>query len=143
MKFHNPARHYPSYLVHVYLKDGRKLNVRGSCTPEISIPMNEEDVLATVVKIVNASREVVLVRLLVDGEWSDYSEEALEAVLTPPKPRCRCKNPESCGEAKMCSGGVTACVQSCKLKSKTEPKIEPKPEPESEDYGNEYGLGCS
>ena len=85
MKFRNPARHYPSYLCHVYFKDGRYLNIRGGSSPEISLPVEEDEVLAVVVKILDASREVKMTRLLVDGEWSDYSEEALEAILSPPK----------------------------------------------------------
>ena len=86
MKFRNPARHYPSYLCHVHFKDRdrKPINVRGSSSFELDLPVEDAEVLVVVVKILDASRHVKMTQLLVDGEWSDYSEMALEDILSPP-----------------------------------------------------------
>ena len=126
MKFRNPARHYPSYLVHIYLKDGRQLNVRGTAAPEIDLPFDEGNVLAIVVKILDASRDVKFTQLLVDGEWSDYSNEALEDVLSPPMTMPKPK-PEPKPEPKQ------------KVKRMPKPKVgpyKPRLEPKVGPYGS-------
>jgi hypothetical protein len=130
MKFRNPARHYPSYLCHVHFKDRlrRSINIRGASKPEIELSVKEEDVLAVVVKILDASREVKMTKLLVDGEWSDYSEEALEAIASPPKPK-----PKSAPKPKP--------APKPKRTVKKAPKPKDGDEAEAED--GRFGLGCT
>lgn len=134
MKIKNPARHFPAYCARLYLQDGTRRNIRGTATAEIDLRVDEDEVRAVVLECLDTGRAVRAASLLVGGKWLEYTEEALEAVLCPPKPE-----PETESETE------PETESSTKLDVRVDEDVDEDDDDENDDYGDDgrFGLGCT
>ncbi len=125
MKIKNPARHMPHYAIRIYYPDGTQMNKRGSAQPEISVPVEEGDYVALVLEGLTDARVAQIKLLLVDGAWTDFSDELLAEMLAPkPKPK-RKRKPKPEPEKEVCGPDIALPKPEPAEWAESEPEKEP------------------